>query len=60
MFRGAPPLVVELDRATVLRLRPEAARRGLSGPAIAREILDVVATDKLVDVVLDDLAHRPN
>jgi hypothetical protein len=35
-------------------LHPEAARRGLTVPAIAREILDVVVTEKLVDAVLDD------
>ncbi len=49
-----PATIVEIDHAVVIQLRPEAARRGLTVSAIAREILDVVATEKLVGAVLDD------
>jgi hypothetical protein len=56
---GRPPLVVELEHAIVLQLRPAAARRGLSVSTLAREILDVVATERLVDAVLDDGTSIP-
>jgi hypothetical protein len=50
----AAPTLIEVDNAVILKLRPAAAQRGMTVAAIAREILDVVATEKLVDAVLDD------
>jgi hypothetical protein len=51
----SPPFVaVEIDREVARALRPEAARRGTSVPQLCRDLLETVATDKLVGAVLDD------
>jgi hypothetical protein len=51
----SPPfLAVEIDRDLIRALRPEAASRAISVPRLIREILETVATDKLVGAVLDD------
>ncbi len=49
-----PPVQIELEIDLVRRLRPEAARRGVSVAALVRDLLDVVAADQLVDAILDD------
>ncbi len=45
---------IELELDLVRRLRPEAARRGVSVAALVRDLLDVVAADQLVGAILDD------
>jgi hypothetical protein len=47
-------VAVEFDRATLQQLRPEAARRNTSVPQLVRDVIEAVATDKLVGAVLDD------
>ncbi len=49
-----PPMLLELEHELVRKLRPEAARRGLSVAALVRDLLDVVAADQLVGAILDD------
>jgi hypothetical protein len=53
--KGPGPMVVtiELDAGLVTALRPEAARRGVTVPRLARDLLDTIATDRLVRAVLD-------
>jgi hypothetical protein len=51
----SPPYTeIEIDRALIRAFRPEAARRAISVQRLIREILERVATDKLVSAVLDD------
>jgi hypothetical protein len=50
-------LTVELEPHVALRLRPAAVARGTTVPEIAREILEIVAADKLIDAVLDDRSN---
>jgi hypothetical protein len=47
-------VLIEIDREIVRRLRPAAVARGTTVVEIAREVLEVVASDRLVDAVLDD------
>jgi hypothetical protein len=48
-----PPMMVEVDHALVVRLRPEAARRDLPVRSLIRDLLDRIATDGLTAAVLD-------
>jgi hypothetical protein len=45
---------VEIDRILIVRLRPEAAKRGMQVPALIRDLLDVIVADKLTTAILDD------
>jgi len=48
-------LVVEIDHGLVVRLRPEAARRGLPVKSLIHDLLDVVGEEPgLVGAILDD------
>jgi len=49
-----PATIIEFDHAVVLRLRPEAARRGITVVQLARDLLDRIADDDLTRAVLDD------
>jgi hypothetical protein len=44
---------VAIDRALILALRPEAARRDTTVPRLINDLLDVIANDGLVGAVLD-------
>jgi hypothetical protein len=44
---------IEVDRALILALRPEAARRGTTVPRLINDLLDVIAADKLTGAILD-------
>lgn len=45
---------IDIDRATVAALRPEAWARQVSVNDLIRRVLDVVAADGLVGAILDD------
>jgi hypothetical protein len=45
---------IEVEHAVIMALRPEARRRDVSVERLVRNILTVVATDRLVTAVLDD------
>jgi hypothetical protein len=49
-----PPVVIELDRDLVRRLRPQAAKREYSVAGLARRLLEMIAADDLVGAILDD------
>jgi hypothetical protein len=48
-----PPMVVEVDHAVVLRLRPQAARRDVSVQRLTLDLIDVIVRDGLTAAVLD-------
>jgi hypothetical protein len=50
----ARPLVIELDHALVVRLRPKAARRDVPVVRLIHDLLDVIAADQLTGAILDD------
>ncbi len=52
------PTLIEIDHAVVLRLRPEAARRGITVSQLARDLLDRIADDDLTPAVMLDLVGR--
>jgi uncharacterized protein (UPF0264 family) len=54
VYDHSSSVAVEFNRATLQQLRPEAAARGTSVPQLIRDVIEVVATDKLVGAVLDD------
>jgi hypothetical protein len=47
-------MTVEIEHEVAVRLRAAAAECGTTVPALAGQIIDTVAADKLVDAVLDD------
>jgi hypothetical protein len=49
-----PPTVVEIAHEVVVSLRREARRRDTTVERLARDLLDIIATDGLVGAVLDD------
>ena len=44
---------IEIDLASILALRPEAARRGTTVARLVNELLDTIAADKLTGAILD-------
>jgi hypothetical protein len=44
---------IEVDRALILALRPEAARRGTTVPRLINDLLDTITADKLTGAILD-------
>jgi hypothetical protein len=50
-----PPVLLKVEHGIVVRLRREAARRDWPVERLISELLDAIATDRLVDAVLDDL-----
>jgi hypothetical protein len=50
-------VAVELNRDLLMRLRPAAAHRNTTVPQLVRDLLEVVAADRLVDAILDDEAR---
>jgi hypothetical protein len=48
------PVAINLSRDLMVRLRPEASRRGISVAQLIRDMLETIASDKLVGAVLDD------
>ena len=50
---AAKPLI--LSSATADRLKPSARQRGITVERLAYMILQVVATDRMVDAILDDM-----
>ena len=43
----------EIDHATVVRLRPQAAARAVSAQRLVLDLIDAIARDKLAAAVLD-------
>jgi hypothetical protein len=52
-YQRPPPTVVEIAHDTVLSLRREARLRATTVERLARDLLDVIASDGLVGAVLD-------
>jgi hypothetical protein len=54
--RRRPPLMVEVEHELVLVFRREAAKREVTVPTLihVHDLLDVIATDKLVTAILDN------
>jgi hypothetical protein len=50
--------LVEIEHEVVVRLRRDAAIREMPVQSLIRELLDVIATDRLVTAVLDDGAGQ--
>ena len=48
-----PPMVVEVDHALVLRLRPQAVRRDVSVQRLLLDLINVIVRDRLTAAVLD-------
>ena len=48
-----PPLMLEIDHATVVRLRPQPAARAVSVQRLVLDLIDAIARDKLAAAVLD-------
>jgi hypothetical protein len=44
---------IKIDRALILALRPEAARRNATVPRLINDLLDAIAADKLTTAILD-------
>jgi hypothetical protein len=51
--RCHPPMLVEVDHALVVRLRPEAARRDVPVVRLIHDLLDTIVRDGLTTAVLD-------
>jgi hypothetical protein len=49
---------IELDHDLVVRFRAEAAKRETTVPQLIRDLLDVIATDRLTTAILDDGAPQ--
>jgi hypothetical protein len=49
-----PPVMIPVEHSVATRLRRAAAERGMPVKSLICELLDVIASDKLVDAVLDD------
>jgi hypothetical protein len=47
-------VTVEVDRDSLVRLRPAAARRATTPARLIGDLLQIIATDGLVDAVMDD------
>jgi hypothetical protein len=47
-------VAIEFEKNLLTRLRPEAAKRATTVPRLIHDLLDVIATDRLVTAVLDD------
>jgi hypothetical protein len=47
------PISIELEHEIAVKFRREAARREMTVQGLVREILDVVATDRLTTAILD-------
>jgi hypothetical protein len=45
---------IEIEHDLIVRLRPEAAARETTVQNLVRELLDVIASDKLTAAILDD------
>jgi hypothetical protein len=45
---------IEIERDPVVRFRAEAAARSTTVPRLVRDLLSVIATDKLTHAILDD------
>lgn len=45
---------IDIERGLVTSLRKAALQRGTNAPALLRDIISVVVTDRLVDAILDD------
>jgi hypothetical protein len=52
--RCHPPMMVEVDHALAVRLRPEAARRDVPVKRLLHELLDTIAADQRTGAILDD------
>jgi hypothetical protein len=50
------PTIIEIAHETVLGLRREAAKREVTVERLAKDLLDVIASDGLVGAILDDTA----
>lgn len=50
---------IELDPDIVARFRTEAAKRETTVPHLVRELLEVIAVDKLTSAILDDGVAAP-
>ena len=48
-----PPMVVEVDHALVVRLRPQAAAREVTVQRLVLDLIDVIVRDGLTAAVLD-------
>ena len=53
-FASAKIVTFEIDRSILNKLRPAAAARGTSVNRLVRQLLDVIANDKLTGAILDD------
>jgi hypothetical protein len=53
MVGTLPPLCIEVEAAVIRQLCPGAAKRALNVTSLIRNLLDVVATDGLVGVILE-------
>jgi hypothetical protein len=49
---------IELDNDIIVRFRVEAAKRERTVTSLIRELLDVIATDRLTTAILDDAPQR--